>query len=86
MKTLSKTILIFLIFAVKLNSLSAQTQNEFACSGIAVGVVAEDLHKSLDFYTKVIGMVEILELSIDIEKAHRMGLSNGSSFDIKVLQ
>ena len=67
-------------------SCSAQTQDEFARSGIAVGVVVEDLQKSFDFYTKVIGMVQVREFSVDVEKAHRMGLSDGQSFDIKVLK
>ena len=86
MHKLLKSILILIAMNIVFPSLSAQPLNEFARSGIAVGVVVEDLQKSLDFYIKVIGMVQVREFSVDVEKARRMGLSNGQSFDIKVLK
>ncbi len=65
---------------------SSLPPKEFAKTAISIGVVVEDLNKSLDFYTNVVGMVPVREFSIDVEKANRMGLSNGESFDIKVLK
>ena len=67
-------------------SFSALAQNDFAKSAISIGVVVEDLDKSLEFYQKVVGMVQVREFTVDSEKAKRMGLSNGESFDIKVLK
>lgn len=49
-------------------SWSVQQQDEFARSGIAVGVVVEELQKSIDFYTRVIGMIKVREFSVDAEK------------------
>lgn len=67
-------------------SYSIRPHGDFARSGIAVGVIVEDLEKSLDFYINVIGMTKVREFVVDTEKARRMGLSNGESFDIKVLK
>jgi len=87
MANLFKTILFllgFLVFAPK--SFSVQPPDDFARSGIAVGVIVEDLEKSLDFYINVIGMTKVREFVVDSAKAGRMGLSDGESFDIKVLK
>jgi catechol 2,3-dioxygenase-like lactoylglutathione lyase family enzyme len=81
-----KSILVLIALMVVSPYLPAQTQNEFARTSISIGVVVEDLNKSLDFYTKVIGMMQVRELSIDSEKAKRMGISEGESFDIKFLK
>jgi catechol 2,3-dioxygenase-like lactoylglutathione lyase family enzyme len=81
-----KSILILMAMIIVFPSWSAQPPDEFARSGIAVGVIVEDIQKSVDFYTNVIGMVQVREFSVDVEKARKMGLSNGQSFDIKVLK
>jgi len=81
-----KSILVLIAMMSVFPSCSAQPQDEFSRSGIAIGMVVEDLQKSLDFYTKVIGMTQVREFSVDAEKARRMGLSDGHSFDIKVLK
>jgi catechol 2,3-dioxygenase-like lactoylglutathione lyase family enzyme len=65
---------------------SSSSQNDFAKSAISIGVVVEDLNKSLEFYHKVVGMVKVREFTVDSEKAKRMGLSKGESFDIKVMK
>jgi catechol 2,3-dioxygenase-like lactoylglutathione lyase family enzyme len=67
-------------------SFSSSAQSDFAKSAISIGVVVEDLDKSLEFYHDVIGMVNVREFTVDSEKAKRMGLSNGESFDVKVLK
>ena len=80
-----KSILLF--FSVILTmSFSSSAQNDFAKSAISIGVVVEDLDKSLAFYHDVVGMVKVREFTVDSEKAKRMGLSKGESFDIKVLK
>lgn len=67
-------------------SLSTFAQSNFSKSGISIGVVVEDLDKSLDFYLNVVGMVQTGEFSVDSEKAKQLGLSNGDRFDVKVLK
>ena len=69
-----------------LPSYSVPPPDDFAKSGISVGVVVEDLNKSLDFYLNVIGMVKTGEFSVDAAKAKELGLSNGNRFDVKVLK
>lgn len=78
--------LIFIFVGLMTHSFSGLAQNDFAKSAISIGVVVEDLDKSLDFYQNVVGMVQVREFTVDSEKAERMGLSEGESFDIKVLK
>ncbi len=65
---------------------AVQPPDDFAKSGISVGVVVEDLNKSLDFYINVIGMVKTGEFSVDGAKAKELGLGNGDRFDVKILK
>ena len=82
----TKPLFVFIFLAALLGSIGASAQNDFAKSAISIGVVVEDLTKSLEFYQNVLGMVKVREFIVDSEKAKRMGLSKGESFDIKVLK
>jgi catechol 2,3-dioxygenase-like lactoylglutathione lyase family enzyme len=75
------TILVFVLFPF-----STKAQNNFLKPTISIGIIVEDLDKSIDFYTNVVGMVPVREFIVDSEKAKRMGLSKGERFDIKVLK
>jgi catechol 2,3-dioxygenase-like lactoylglutathione lyase family enzyme len=86
MKNLLKSFVLLATMLVGLPSFSVQPPDDFAKSGISVGVVVEDLNKSLDFYLNVIGMVKTGEFSVDADKAKELGLSNGDRFDVKVLK
>jgi catechol 2,3-dioxygenase-like lactoylglutathione lyase family enzyme len=86
MKNLLKSLVLLASLLVGLPSYSVQPPDDFAKSGISVGVVVEDLNKSLDFYINVIGMVKTGEFSVDGDKAKELGLSNGDRFDVKVLK
>lgn len=86
MNNLLKSLIVVFSLLLANSSYSIKPPDEFARSGIAVGVIVEDLEKSLDFYIHVIGMTKVREFVVDSEKARRMGLSNGESFDIKVLK
>jgi len=85
MKKCKKSAAIFIIAVISI-SFSSFAQNDFAKSAISIGVVVEDLEKSLEFYQNVVGMVQVREFIVDSEKAKRMGLSAGEPFDIKVLK
>lgn len=86
MKNLFKSFVLLAALLVVLPSYSVQPPDDFAKKGISVGVVVEDLNKSLDFYLNVIGMVKTGEFSVDAAKSKELGLSNGNSFDVKVLK
>jgi catechol 2,3-dioxygenase-like lactoylglutathione lyase family enzyme len=51
-----------------------------------VGVVVSDLQRSIDFYTKVIGMQVVSGFSIDEEFGRSSGLTGGIPFSVKVLK
>lgn len=85
MKRKQKSILLF-ICGILTISFSASAQNNIAKSAISIGVVVEDLDKSLEFYHNVVGMVTVREFTVDSDKARKMGLSNGERFDVQVLK
>jgi len=73
-------------FALVLFSINSKAQSNFLKPTISIGVLVEDLDKSIDFYTNVVGMVKVREFVVDAAKAKRMGLSDTEKFDIKVLK
>ena len=64
----------------------APAPNEFSNPTIFVGSVVTDLAKSVDFYTKIIGMTKTGEFSVDGPKAKELGLTDGRPVDVKVLK
>jgi catechol 2,3-dioxygenase-like lactoylglutathione lyase family enzyme len=79
-----------LLFALVATSLlwtpaAAQT-NEFTSETISVGVVVSDLEKSLEFYTKVIGMKKAGGFSVNADMGRRTGLTGGVPVDITILR
>lgn len=86
MKNLFKSIILLAVLLIELPSFANQAPGDFAKSGISIGVVVEDLNKSLDFYLNVIGMIKTGEFSVDADKAKELGLSDGNRFDVKVLK
>ena len=86
MKNVLKSIILLAVLLVEFPSYANQAPDDFAKSGISIGVVVEDLSKSLDFYLNVIGMVKTGEFSVDAVKSEELGLSKGNSFDVKVLK
>lgn len=79
------SILLF-ICGILTMSFSASAQSDFTKTSISIGVVVEDLDKSLEFYLDIVGMVKVREFTVDSEKAKKMGLSKGEQFDVKVLK
>lgn len=77
---------VFYVIIFGLLFFNAKAQNNFLKPTISIGIIVEDLDKSIDFYTNLVGMVQVREFSIESNKAKRMGLSQGEKFDIKVLK
>lgn len=84
MKNLAVVLLFLSIFV------AAKAQNkpsgEFSNPTIFVGSVVTDIEKSVDFYTKIIGMKKTGEFSVDGIKAKELGLTNGKKIDVTVLK
>lgn len=81
---MKKFIIPFLfVFAVLISN--AQ-KSEFSNSSFSVGNVVEDLDKSIDFYTKVIGMTKTGEFSVPKENATELGLTDKYTLDVVILK
>ena len=84
-----KNLLIFLVLAaIPVFSIAqkAPVPGEFSNPTIFVGSVVTDLAKSVDFYTKIIGMTKTGSFSVDGEKSKELGLTDGRSIDVTVLK
>jgi catechol 2,3-dioxygenase-like lactoylglutathione lyase family enzyme len=86
MNKLLKSFVLLTLLSVVMPAFSVQKPDDFAKSGISVGVVVENLQKSLDFYQNVIGMVKTGEFSVEGPRAKELGLSNNERFDVTVLK
>lgn len=75
-----------MVFAFTFMPYIIHAQNEFSNATIGVGVVVKNLERSLDFYTKIIGMKRTGTIPLDADFAKRSGLSNGIPFEIAVLK
>ena len=86
MKNLFKVFVFSITILLASPCWSATPPEDFAKSGISVGLVVEDLSKSLDFYQNVIGMVKTGAFSVEADIAKALGLSNGDRFDVTILK
>lgn len=80
-----KKIIISILFVFAIFISSAQT-SEFSSSSISVGNVVENLDKSIDFYTNVIGMTKTGEFSVPQESASELGLTDKYTLDVVILK
>jgi catechol 2,3-dioxygenase-like lactoylglutathione lyase family enzyme len=60
--------------------------SEFPTGTIQIGVIVQDLKKSVDFYTNVIGMTKTGGFSIDAAFGEKSGLTGGEPFDVTILK
>ena len=60
--------------------------SEFPTGTIQIGVIVQDLEKSIDFYTNVVGMTKTGGFSIDEAFGKKSGLTGGEPFDVTVLK
>jgi catechol 2,3-dioxygenase-like lactoylglutathione lyase family enzyme len=75
----------FTLFLI-LFAFCTMAQSNFSKSAIGVGVVVEDLEKSIDFYTNVIGMVKTGEFSVSKEQCTELGLTDSYQLDVTILK
>lgn len=81
MKHLALTIIFYLIFYQ-----FSLAQSEFTDDVIHIGVVVEDLDKSIDFYTRIMGMAQAGGFNLNDDFAKRSGLNEGKGFQVVVLK
>lgn len=74
------------VLIISIFTLAAAAQSNFSNPTFFVGSVVEDLDKSVDFYTKVIGMESTATFSVDGTKAKELGLTDGRKLDVSVLK
>lgn len=84
MKNVFKLLLAFLLSTTFIQNTVAQS--EFSNPTISVGVVVENLEKSIDFYTNIIGMTQTGEFSVTKEKCTELGLTDSYQLDVTVLK
>ncbi len=77
---------IFSTFLLFLPILFVSAQSEFSSPVFSVGVVVENLEKSIDFYTEVIGMTQTGSFSVSKEKCTNLGLTNKYQLDVTILK
>ena len=80
------TVLISVFVLANAQAKQSPGPDEFSSPVIQIGVVAEDLEKSLDFYTRIIGMTQTGGFKVEGKKAKNLGLSDGRELDVKVLK
>lgn len=85
MKHLSRLLLLLATATLLWVRAAAQT-NEFTSETISIGVVVSDLDKSVDFYTRIIGMKKTGGFSVNADMGKRTGLTDGQPVSITVLK
>lgn len=82
-----KKLSIYLIIAITaMISSKTMAQNEFSSGLIGIGVVTQDIEKSLDFYLNVIGMTKVGEFDVDETFSKVSGLADGVAFHVDILK
>lgn len=76
------TLLFWAVFIVQL----AFAQNNFSNPTISIGMVVEDLQKSIDFYTQVVGLSKTGEFSVPVEQCKKLGLTDSYQLDVTILK
>jgi catechol 2,3-dioxygenase-like lactoylglutathione lyase family enzyme len=67
-------------------SANLSAQSEYSSGLIGIGVVVQDLEKSLDFYLNVIGMTKVGEFDVDEDFGKSSGLTGGLPFHVDILK
>ncbi len=86
MKKLLYSLFLVAFLTIEVPVLGVTSPGDFAKSGISVGLVVENLDKSLDFYKNVIGMIQTSQFSVESARAKELGLSAGDRFDVTILK
>ena len=87
MKLFSRlTLTIFFIGAVQVYAQTSDSNIEYSCGSISIGLIVKKPKKALEFYTEVLGMVQTGGFSIDREFGRKSGLSGGKPFDVTILK
>lgn len=78
-------IALILPFSLALSPMTHAQENAFSTDVFDLGVVVSDVEKSVDFYTKAVGMQKVGAFSVDAETATSAGLTANQKLDVTVL-
>ncbi|TDB67495.1 VOC family protein [Arundinibacter roseus] len=66
--------------------ISMKAQSNFTSRQIGIGVVVEDMDRSLDFYINTLGMVKTGSFTINEDFGNRSGLTGGTAVLVNILK
>lgn len=75
-----------LSIALLIMTYCAMAQSEFSSPTIQIGVVVEDLEKSMQFYTDIIGMRQTGGFDVTPEVAKSTGLTDGLALSVAIMK
>jgi catechol 2,3-dioxygenase-like lactoylglutathione lyase family enzyme len=79
--------LFILVLTFKMGYSQKQNAKEvFEQNHIQIGIVAQNLEETLNFYTNVLGMKKVSGFSVNDDFSLKSGLANGTPFEVTVLQ
>ena len=67
-------------------AVSATHAQEFRTQTIDIGIVVDDVEKSIEFYTKALGFKETSNFAVNGEACKKAGLTDGHELKIRVLK
>ena len=73
------------IFAGLAGTGTALAADDYAKESIDIGMIVTDIEKSVEFYTKAIGMKELKGFSVPADVANKSGLTNNKPLTVRVL-
>ncbi len=82
----STIIILFTLLISSFQVKNSSAQSEFSSPTIGIGMVVEDLEKSVEFYTNIVGMTKTSEFSVPVEKSRELGLTKSYQLDVTVLK
>lgn len=82
LKTIPYALFIIVLLSVFFLGFNQTKKNEFNSRPMDVGIVVSDMQKSLEFYTKVIGMTELGPWHVTPEISKSAGFTDGKAVDI----
>jgi lactoylglutathione lyase len=78
-------IALILPLSLAFSPMTRAQENAFSTDVFDLGVVVSDVEKSVEFYTKAVGMQKVGAFSVDAETATSAGLTANQKLDVTVL-
>lgn len=83
---ISRVLLLLALLSIISLAQAQTTASEFSSGTISIGIVVDNMKKSLKFYKEVLGLKETGGFSVDREFGRKSGLTGGKPFDVVILK